>query len=84
MLPCFGGNQADTLLFLCIRRVPWMEKLSLVLFFASCIRAMLARTRRVEFCTVMSFLVRSQVFHRELQLPSVLREYCGAAGGVVL
>ena len=26
MLPCFGGNRADTLLFQCIRRVPWIEK----------------------------------------------------------
>ena len=28
--------------------------------------------------------VRAQVMHCELQRPSVLREYCGAAGGVVL
>ena len=30
------------------------------------------------------FSVRSQVLHYGLRLPSVLREYCGAAGGVIL
>ena len=84
LLPCLGGSQADALLFLCICRLPWIEKLHPTFF---CImHSGYDQLEHVEyyFCTVMSFLVRSQVFRRELQHPSVLREYCGAAGGVIL